>query len=168
MKHKIVGKQKNSKLCFVCGMKNDLGLKAHFYITESGELIALFKPCEEHQSYPGRLHGGVATAILDETIGRAILNKYDTEVWGVTIELNVKFKKPIPLNEELKVVGRITNENNRIFEGTGEIYLQNGDVAVTAYGKYFKVPLDRIADFDPVENEWKIINKDDDPDEIEI
>ncbi len=168
MKHKIVGKQKNSKLCFVCGMKNDLGLKAYFYITENQELIALFKPCEEHQSYPGRLHGGVASAILDETIGRAILNKYDTEVWGVTIELNVKFKKPIPLNEELKVVGRITKENNRIFEGTGEIYLQNGDVAATATGKYFKVPLEKIADFDPEETEWKIIEKDDDPDEIEI
>ncbi|AFN73845.1 thioesterase superfamily protein [Melioribacter roseus P3M-2] len=168
MKHKIVGKQKNSKLCFVCGMKNDLGLKAHFYATEGQELIALFKPCEEHQSYPGRLHGGVASAVLDETIGRAILNKYDTEVWGVTIELNVKFKKPIPLNEELKVVGRITKENNRIFEGTGEIYLQNGETAATAYGKYFKVPLERIADFDPEENEWKIIEKEDDPDEIEI
>lgn len=74
-------------------------------------MVALFTPKDEHQSYPGRLHGGVASAILDETIGRAILNLYDVEIWGVTIELNVKFKKPIPLNQELKVVGRITSEN---------------------------------------------------------
>ncbi|MCX6168932.1 MAG: PaaI family thioesterase [Ignavibacteriales bacterium] len=168
MKHQIIGKQHNSKLCFVCGLKNKFGIHAHFYITENQELIALFTPTEEHQSYPGRLHGGIASAILDETIGRAILNKYETEVWGVTIDLNVKFKKPIPLNEELKVIGRITNENNRMFEGTGEIILSNGDIAVTAAGKYLKVPLEKIADFDRSENEWMIVETDSDPKEIEI
>jgi acyl-coenzyme A thioesterase PaaI-like protein len=168
VKHQIIGKQHNSKLCFVCGLKNKYGIHAHFYVTENQELIALFTPSDEHQSYPGRLHGGIASAILDETIGRAILNKYETEVWGVTIDLNVKFKKPIPLNEELKVIGRITIENNRMFEGTGEIILGNGDVAVTAAGKYLKVPLEKIADFDRSENEWMIVESDSDPKEIDI
>ncbi len=168
MVHKIVGKQNNSKLCFVCGLKNKFGIQAHFYVTESQELVALFTPSEEHQSYPGRLHGGIASAILDETIGRAILNKYEEEVWGVTIDLNVKFKKPIPLNEELKVVGRITNENSRMFEGTGEIVLKNGDIAVTAWGKYLKVPLEKITDFDKEENEWRIVELENDPKEIEL
>lgn len=168
MIHKIVGKQHNSKLCFVCGLKNKFGIHAHFYVTESQELVALFTPSEEHQSYPGRLHGGIASAILDETIGRAILNRYEEEVWGVTIDLSVKFKKPLPLNEELKVIGRITNESSRMFEGTGEIILQNGDVAVTAFGKYMKVPLDKITDFDREENEWKIVELETDPKEIQI
>lgn len=168
MIHKIIGKQHNSKLCFVCGLKNKFGIQAHFYVTESQDLVALFTPSEEHQSYPGRLHGGIASAVLDETIGRAILNKYEEEVWGVTIDLNVKFKKPIPLNEELKVVGRITNENSRMFEGTGEIVLKNGDVAVTASGKYLKVPLEKITDFDKEENEWRIVESEKDPKEIEL
>lgn len=168
MLHKIIGKQKNSKMCFVCGLKNSFGLHSHFYVTENQELITIFTPTEEYQSYPGKLHGGVASAILDETIGRAILNKYSHEVWGVTIDLNVKFKKSIPLNEELKVIGRITNENNRMFEGTGEIILKNGEIAVTASGKYLKVPLDKIADFDRIENEWRIVELPDDPKEIEI
>ncbi len=168
MIHKITGKQHNSKLCFVCGLKNRFGIHAHFYITEEQELIALFTPSDEHQSYPGRLHGGIASAILDETIGRAILNKYETEVWGVTIDLNVKFKKPIPLNEELKVIGRITSENSRMFEGTGEIVLKNGEIAVTAQGKYLKVPLDKIAEFDRAENDWRIVHLDSDPLQIEI
>lgn len=168
MIHKIVSKQHNSKMCFVCGLKNQFGIKAHFYITENQELVAIFKPSDEHQSYPGRLHGGIASAILDETIGRAILNKYETEVWGVTIELNLKYKKPIPLNEEIKVVGRIVNENTRIFKGTGEIYLQNGDVAVTAEGRYLKVPLEKIADFNREENEWRLVPLEDDPHEIEV
>jgi len=168
MIHHIVGKQHNSKLCFVCGLKNKFGIQAHFYVTENQELVALFTPVEEHQSYPGRLHGGIASAILDETIGRAILNHYEEEMWGVTIDLNVKFKKPVPLNEELKVVGRITSENSRMFEGTGEIVLQNGDVAVTAWGKYMKVPIKKITDFDLEENEWKIVELEKDPKQIEI
>jgi len=168
MVHKVTGKQNNSKMCFVCGLKNNFGIRAHFYITENQELIALFTPSEEHQSYPGRLHGGIASAILDETIGRAILNKYETEVWGVTLDLNVKFRKPIPLNEELKVISRITKENNRMFEGTGEIVLKNGDIAVTAEGKYLKVPLEKIADFNREENEWKIVELESDPEEIII
>lgn len=168
MIHHIVGKQHNSKMCFVCGLKNKFGIHAHFYVTKENELIALFTPSEEHQSYPGRMHGGIASAILDETIGRAILNKYETEVWGVTIELNVNYKKPVPLNEELKVVGRITSENSRFFEGTGEIVLKSGEAAVTASGKYLKVPLEKITDFDKEENEWRIVPTDKDPKEIEI
>ncbi len=152
----------------MCGLKNKFGIQAHFYVTENQELIALFTPTEEHQSYPGRLHGGIASAILDETIGRAILNKYETEVWGVTIELNTIFKKPIPLNQQLKVIGRITSENTRMFEGTGEIILPNGDIAVTAHGKYLKVPLNKITDFDKEENEWRVVESDSDPKEIEI
>lgn len=168
MIHHIVGKQHNSKLCFVCGLKNKFGIHAHFYITKEDELIALFTPSEEHQSYPGRLHGGIASAILDETIGRAILNKYETEMWGVTLELNVKYKKPVPLNEELKVIGRVTSENSRFFEGSGEIILNNGEVAVTATGRYLKVPLEKITDFNLEENEWKIVESVKDPKVIEI
>lgn len=168
MIYHIEGKQHNSKLCFVCGLKNKFGIKAQFYVTDTSELIALFTPSEEHQSYPGRLHGGISSAILDETIGRAILNKYETEVWGVTIELNVQYKKPVPLDEELKVIGRITSENSRFFEGSGEIVLKNGDVAVTAKGKYLKVPLEKITDFDIEENEWRIVKTENDPKVIEI
>lgn len=168
MQHKITGKQYNSKLCFVCGLKNGSGLKASFFETEKKELIATFVPTEEHQSYPGRLHGGLASAILDETIGRAVMIGDDREIWGITVELNLSYRKPIPLGVELKVVGRITSENSRFFEGTGEIILPGGEVAVSARGKYMKAPLEKIADFDPVVNEWAVVHRDDDPEVIEL
>ena len=168
MEHKIIRKQHNSKMCFVCGMKNTFGLKAFFYETEAKELIAVFKPTEEHQSYPGRLHGGVASAILDETIGRAILINHEEEVWGVTVEFKTRFIKPIPINEELKVIARITTEGNRIFEGTGELKLSNGETAAVGEGKYVKLPLDKIADFNREENEWRVISSDNDPLSIEV
>jgi uncharacterized protein (TIGR00369 family) len=168
MQHKVIRKQYNSKLCFICGLKNSSGLKASFFEMENGELIATFVPTLEHQSYPGRLHGGLASAILDETIGRAIMVGNDKEIWGLTIELNVIYKKPIPLGVELKVVARITEENSRFFHGTGEILLPDGERAVIAKGKYLKAPLEKIADFDPVVNEWAVIKNENDPKSIEI
>jgi uncharacterized protein (TIGR00369 family) len=167
MKYKVLKKQHNSKKCIVCGLSNDIGLKASFYEVENGELVALFKPLEEHQSYPGRLHGGISSAILDETIGRAISISQEN-MWGVTIELSVKYRKPVPLNEELKVVGRITRDTSRIFEGTGEILLSNGEVAVTAVGKYMKMPLEKITDLDFIDDEWSVVSTDKDPVEIEL
>ncbi len=166
MKHRVVEKQNNSKMCFVCGINNKFGLKASFYEMDNGELVAIFIPDEYHQSYPGRLHGGIASTILDETIGRAMLIK-DKNIWGVTLDLNLKFRKPIPLNQELKVVARITNETSRMFEGTGEIILEDGKVAVTAYGKYLKLPIDKITDMEFTDEEWFKIENENDPEDIE-
>jgi len=167
MKHSVLEKQNNSKLCFVCGINNEFGLKASFYEVENNELVALFSPGKFHQGYPGRLHGGIASTVLDETIGRTILIK-DKNIWGVTLELNLKFRKPIPLNETVKVVARLTQEGSRTFEGTGEIVLESGEKAVTAQGKYFKLPLDKITDKDFNEDEWFNIKSESDPKEINI
>lgn len=167
MKYKVTGKQENSKLCLVCGMKNDFGLKSSFYELENGEVVSIFKTQEGHQSYPGRLHGGIIGAILDETIGRAIMIK-DSKMWGVTIELNISYKKPVPLNIELKTVGRITKDSSRIFEGTGELLLPNGEIAATAHGRYMKMSIDKISDSREEELDWQLIQSEKDPKEIEL
>jgi len=167
MIHEVKGKQHNTKMCFVCGVKNSLGLKTSFFEVDSGELVAIFKPGEEHQGYPGRLHGGVAAAVLDETIGRTITIGKESEVWGVTLELNIKYLKPIPLNEEIKVVAKLI-EDNRVFKGTGKIILANGEIAVEAEGKYLRLPIEKITDFDRQENEWEIIKSLSDPNTIEF
>jgi acyl-coenzyme A thioesterase PaaI-like protein len=87
MKHKVLKKQHISKMCFVCGEKNDFGLHANFYETDANELVALINPSEQHQGYPGRMHGGIAAAILDETIGRSICSGKNEQIWSVTLEL---------------------------------------------------------------------------------
>jgi uncharacterized protein (TIGR00369 family) len=168
MQHAVVRKQENSKSCLVCGLKNPFGLQAAFYELENGELVCVFTPSERHQSYPGRMHGGIAVALLDETIGRAILMRYEHAIWGVTIEITTKFRKPIPLNQQLRVVGRITSETGRSFEGTGEIYLPDGEIAATGFGKYMKLPINKIADFDEAEQEWKVNPMDTDPTSFDV
>lgn len=155
-------------MCLVCGLKNDLGLKGVFYELDNKELLALVRPLAQHQSYPGRLHGGIASTILDETIGRAIMIDNETEIWGVTIELAVRFKKPIPLTQELRVVARIVSEDRRFFDGEGELLLEDGSVAAQGRGKYLKQDLKQIAEFDPVEQEWQVVPTPADPEFVDI
>ena len=168
MLHTITAKQPNSKMCLVCGLKNPFGLHTSFFELDNNELLAVFKPRGEHQSYPGRLHGGIISTILDETIGRAIMIQSEGDIWGVTVDLQIRFKKPVPLDEELRVIGRIIKDSSRFFEGTGELLLQNGTVAATGHGKYLKVPLEKIADFDVDHQEWQVVQSNDDPKSFQL
>lgn len=152
MEHRVRAAQNISRMCMVCGAENDAGLKARFLELDSGELAGFFIPLPQHQSYPGRLHGGVSSAILDETIGRAI-SITDPDAWGVTVELTIKYRQPVPLDSEIRAVGRITKDSRRLVEGSGEILLPDGSVAVEAHGRYLKMPIDRIADGD-FDAEW--------------
>lgn len=145
---KIIRVQNISRMCLVCGSENPAGLKAAFYELDTGELLGVFRPQAIHQGYPGRLHGGIATTILDETIGRAV-NVQDPTAWGVTVELSsVRFRKPVPIGAEIRVLARITKDSRRLFEGSGELLLDDGSVAVEATGKYLKLPIDEIVDDD--------------------
>jgi uncharacterized protein (TIGR00369 family) len=153
MNRKVRAAQNVSRMCLVCGVRNTAGFRARFFELDSGELVGVFQPREEHQGYPGRLHGGLASALLDETIGRAI-NVADTHTWGVTVEFTAKFRKPVPLDREVKAVGRITRDSSRLFEGTGEIVLTDGSVAVEARGKYLKMPIEGIVDTEFSRTEW--------------
>ena len=104
------------------------------------------------------MHGGVITGILDETIGRAVNidEGEDPSTWGVTAELTVRFRKPVPLGVELEARGRITRDIHHLFEGTGEIYLPDGTVAAIAHGKYIRLKLDTIADAEPEDLGWRV------------
>ena len=137
--------QHTSADCFVCGVENESGLRARFFELENGELAARFTVLEIHNGYPGRAHGGVSGALLDEVIGRAII-LLEPEVWGVTVEFTVRFHKPIPTVTPLTARGRVTENGGRRFTGAGELYLPDGVVAATATGIYIKLPLDRIVD----------------------
>lgn len=155
-------------MCFGCGLDNSFGLKSRFYELETGELLAVFQPAKQHQGYPGRLHGGLAATILDETIGRAIMISHADNIWGVTVEFSMRLRKPIPLDKEVRVLARITEDSKRFFEGCGEIILEDGVVAVEGKGRYLRMDINKIADFDVDEQQWRVVNMPEDPKVIEI
>lgn len=152
MERAVCAAQNVSKMCFGCGVENSAGLGARFFELEGGELLGVFAPKDKHQGYPGRMHGGVAATLLDETMGRAI-SIADPGAWGVTLELTVRYRKPVPLDGEVRAIARITSDAGRAFEGSGEIVLDDGTVAVEATGRYLRLPVDKIVTGD-FEAEW--------------
>lgn len=141
---KVINKQTNSKMCILCGIENPCGVKASFYEMEDNSVIALFSFKEMHQSYPERTHGGMISAMLDETIGRAIW-AIEPNTWGVTANLQVKFRKPVPYEIPLKAVGSITENKSRLFKGVGRIETMEGEVLAEAEATYVKLPLSKIS-----------------------
>lgn len=159
VENKVKGPQNIGRMCFVCGEENPFGLHGHFYNLDDGSVCGIFNVRDEHQSYPGRVHGGVLSAILDELIGRAFQNE-NPDVWGVTVELTMKYRKPVPLDKPIKALARVTKETGRIFEGEGEIIFEDGTIAVQAYARYARMSFDTIAEGDLIDEEWREDTKD--------
>lgn len=63
----------------------------------------------------------------------------------------------MPLGKELKIVECVTSEGNRYFEGTEEIILPNGEIAVSAEGKYMKVNIERITTVSEIDDDWFLL-----------
>ncbi len=144
MELKALKLQNNSDKCMICGLESLFSLGAKFYELQKDVLCTITSGREEHQSYPNRMHGGMITALLDETIGRAILIKEPT-VWGVTTKIEVKFRKPVPLNESIKCFARIVKNTQLGFVGVGGIEDENGNLLASAEATYMKLPIETIA-----------------------
>lgn len=141
---KVIKKQNNSKMCLICGINNEAGLKAPFYEMEDNRVVSLFKFREIHQSYPERTHGGMISTMLDEIIGRAIW-VYEPDIWGVTMDIHVKFRKPVPLDTNLLAYGKIVKNSRKFFTGIGVIQSTSGEVLAEATANYIKLPIEKIA-----------------------
>jgi len=132
-------KQPGSKMCFVCGRENPIGLHAEFCIKDDKVLVE-FVPQENHQGYPGIMHGGLVMALLDETIGRSA---FLYNMWVVTARIELRFRKPVPIGQKITVVGWVTRVRGHLLEAQGEIRLEDGSVAVEANGLYMELPQDK-------------------------
>jgi hypothetical protein len=80
----------------------------------------------------------------------------------------MKFRKPVPLDKEVLVRARITSENKRTFEGAAEIVLADGTVAVEGKGRYLKMSISTITEDDFEDEQWQIVDDEDDPAELEL
>ncbi len=154
-------RQPSSRRCFVCGRENPIGLKIIFE-TDGRQARARFTPREEHQGYPGVLHGGITFALLDEVIGRAALGMGEAQ-WMMTAKAETRFRKPVPIGEELTLVGELTRIRSRTIEGHGELRLSDGSVAVETNAIYMKVPdslAERMKDrMDEEMKYWRVIEE---------
>ena len=142
---KVAWKQRNSKMCIMCGLDNPAGVRAPFYSMEDGSVVTLFRYREEHQSYPGRVHGGLITAMLDELGLRALWAKEGGEkTYGVTVSLETKYRKPVPYGSNLVGRGVVAKESGNFLTAECTLSDEAGVVLASAVVKYRKLSVERI------------------------
>ena len=147
-------KQPNSQMCFACGLENPIGLKMAFYQDAEGRVVAEFTPGDEHQGYPGMVHGGIVTAMLDETLGRVAIA---AERWMVTGRLNIRFRQPIPVGETLTIVGEVATWKKHVLEARGEIRLADGQVGAEATGTFLEIPPEQADGMEEALAFWRVV-----------
>ena len=96
--------------CFVCGEKNDSGLKARFYY-DGKQAVTEVNASEQFEGYWGIYHGGIVSTLLDEVVRTG---------------------------EKIRFVGWVTKSKGRVFLTEGTAMGEDGQVFATAIGKYIE------------------------------
>lgn len=121
--------------CFACGAKNPIGLKLKFEF-EGEFYVARFTPKPEHQGYDNITHGGILSTLLDEAMAKLVWAKGINAVTGT---LNIRFRRPALVGEELTVSGCITGKAHRIIDCRAEIKNPAGKIVAEADGRMVKI-----------------------------
>ena len=119
-------------MCFGCGKDNPMGLHLHFRTDENG-CYTSFVPQPVHQSYDGRMHGGLISTLLDETMGNYPY-MYEHKV-AYTARLEVRFQQPVRIGERIHVITKVKRRKGQLLEMTGQVIREDGTVAAEADGK---------------------------------
>ncbi|MEK7247912.1 MAG: PaaI family thioesterase [Chloroflexota bacterium] len=122
--------------CFGCGMRNPEGLRIEFEI-DGLKASGRFTPRKVHQGFPGVAHGGIAAAAMDEAMGWAM---YAAGAWAMTVKMQVKYRKPLTLGEEVIVSAETTRDRGRRLEAAARIETLAGEVLCEAEGLFLRMP----------------------------
>ncbi|HEY6303688.1 MAG TPA: PaaI family thioesterase [Terriglobales bacterium] len=132
--------QKNH--CFVCGKDNPDSMRLRFtYDKERDCFVCRFRLGKRYTGPPGHCHGGIIATILDEAMGK--VNKL-RHVVAVTSEMTVKYLKPVPLQQPLRVESREVKVEDRKHINMAEILNEKGEVLARSQGLFIAIDPHRM------------------------
>ena len=122
----------SNSCCFACGENNPQGLKLKFE-QKGDKTCTTFIPAEIYQGYPGMLHGGITSTILDDIMSKCVNT---LGLAGVTARLEVRFRQSIPIGKPLYVEAWVTKKKGHLVETEARAYLEDGEPAAEATGRF--------------------------------
>jgi acyl-coenzyme A thioesterase PaaI-like protein len=103
--------------CVVSGRANPMGIDARLW-REGDEAVCRVTLGAAFEGAPGRAHGGVVAALIDETMG-LVMSISTTPAF--TGRLTVTYRAPTPLGEPLEVRARLAGRDGRKITVTAEL-----------------------------------------------
>jgi len=122
--------------CFGCARNNPAGLALE--LKALGEtLVCDFALTRLHESYPGIVHGGVASAVLDEVMGNLLIHLEHKVCF--TTSLRTTFAGALRVGQGYRAVAWLSErpaEPGQLYKVQGEIRDDRGAALVLARGSY--------------------------------
>jgi len=120
--------------CFACGPGNPIGMHLHFELAGDAEgVVARATLASRYQGWRGIAHGGIVMALLDEAMAHAAGFAGHR---GVTATVNVRFRKPVPLERPVVVRGRVTWQRRNVLGVEGDVFDDSGNLLAHAEGSF--------------------------------
>ncbi|MBN2192720.1 MAG: PaaI family thioesterase [Polyangiaceae bacterium] len=119
----------------MCGRSNPLGLRAVYVNEDDGSVFARVRCEAVWAGYPGSLHGGITTSLLD---GAMVHCLFARGIAAVTARIAVEFHGPVSLLEELSVTAHVLSGRHGVYELEAEL-AQLDRVRATAAGTFVQM-----------------------------
>jgi uncharacterized protein (TIGR00369 family) len=150
-------KQPSSRTCFVCGRDNALGLRTRWESDRAaGEVRARLEIPEHFNGYPGTVHGGILSALLDEAAVRTALLDGGFDDLLVTAKLEVVFRRPTPTQTPVVVAARIAKKIGSRVVAEAEVRLEDGTVTARAEALLARPPAQVATGWEQERPYWKV------------
>ncbi len=163
-----MNQQPSSLNCFVCGVENKFGLHIHFYETGPDEVTAEYTVPNQHQGYPGIVHGGIVATMLDEVSSRTVF-RGDPPRLVVTARLALRYRKPVPVGVPLKLVGRLLEDKGHVCRVSGAVYGPDDALLAESDATLFEVASSFFEGFATLEDQgWKVYPENEDGEQREV
>lgn len=135
IKNPYIGLEQQGYNCFACCPTNPYGLKMEFY-EDGDDIVSIWNPGDNYQGWLRTLHGGIQATLIDELGAWVISRKLQTS--GVTTNLQVKYRNPIPTGDgvQIEIRGHI-KEMKRNFAFIDVTISHDGKVCTMAGLTYF-------------------------------
>ena len=122
--------------CFACSPWHAEGFRLKFYRLPDQAAVAapIPAPGADREGFPGILHGGFQSLLLDEIMCWAALHLAGKIVF--TADLSVRFKAPAPTGGALLAKGWIEKDGGRLIRASG-VLLEGDRVLAEGSGSFF-------------------------------
>ncbi|MDX1961197.1 MAG: PaaI family thioesterase [Leptospiraceae bacterium] len=125
--------------CFGCGVQNTIGLRLEFpFNVDAGNVIFTLKFEKFHEGAPGYAHGGLIAAVLDEAQGVLC---FHIGHFVMTDQLNMRYIKATPLNDDVEVIAEITMvRKRRIYTKATMFQKSTGETLAVSKARWYVMP----------------------------